>query len=151
MKALSVQQPYAYKIIFERKDIENRTWRTNFRGTVAIHASMKFHPDAEDLSDKQKKKLVRGAIIGVVDVVDCVEEHKSKWFGGPIGFVLKNPRPLKEPIPCKGKLNFWDVPPKIEREIKGMNLGASPEPLDPPQAAGYVSLKGIKRQLKGKI
>jgi hypothetical protein len=28
--------------------------------------------------------------------------------------------------------------------IKGMNLGASPEPLVPPQAAGYVSLKGIK-------
>jgi len=119
MKALSVQQPYADKIIFRGKNIENRTWPTNFRGTVAIHASMNLHPDADELSDNKKKQLVRGAIIGVVDVVDCVDKHKSKWFQkGFIGFVLKNPRPLKKPIPCKGALNFWNVPPKIEREIK---------------------------------
>jgi hypothetical protein len=118
MKALSVQQPYADKIIFRGKNIENRTWRTKFRGTVAIHASMKLDPYADDLSDKQKKQLVRGAIIGLVDIVDCVDKHKSKWFGGPYGFVLKNPRPLKTPIPCKGALNLWNVPPKIEREIK---------------------------------
>jgi hypothetical protein len=117
IKALSVKQPYADKIIFRGKDIENRTWRTNFRGTIAIHASMKFH-DYADLSDKEKKQMVRGAIIGLVDIVDCVDKHKSKWFGGPIGFVLKNPRPLKKPIPCKGALNFWNVPPEVEREIK---------------------------------
>ena len=79
MKALSVKQPYADKIIFRGKDIENRTRRTNFRGLAAIHASKKIHPYAE-LSDKQKKKLVLGAIIGVVEVVDCVEKHKSKWL-----------------------------------------------------------------------
>jgi hypothetical protein len=117
MKALSVQQPYADKIIFRGKDVENRTRRTNFRGTVAIHASMKFYPFAE-LSEKEKKQMVRGAIIGVVDVVDCVDKYKSKWFGGPFGYVLKNPRPLSKPIPCKGMLGFWKVPPKIEREIK---------------------------------
>lgn len=117
IKALSIQQPFADKIIFRGKNIENRTWRTKFRGTVAIHASMKLAEYAE-LSDKEKKTLIRGAIIGVVDVVDCVDEHKSKWFNGPIGFVLKNPRPLKNPIPCKGKLGFWKVSPKIEREIR---------------------------------
>ena len=118
MKALSVRQPWADNIIFHGKDIENRTWRTKFRGTVAIHAGMKFH-DYADLSDEEKKQMVRGAIIGVVDVVDCVEKHKSKWFQkGFIGFVLENPRPLKKPIPCKGALNFWNVPPEIEREIK---------------------------------
>jgi hypothetical protein len=31
----------------------------------------------------------------------------------------------------------------LNKTIKGMNLGASPEP-HPPQAAGYVSQKGIK-------
>ena len=117
MKALSVRQPFADNIIFHGKDIENRTWRTTFRGTVAIHAGMKFH-DYADLSAEEKKQMVRGAIIGVVEVVDCVDKYISKWFEGPIGFVLKNPRPLKKPIPCKGKLNFWDVPPIIEKEIK---------------------------------
>ena len=118
MKALSVKQPFADKIIFEGKDIENRTRRTNFRGTVAIHASMKLHPYAK-LSKRAKEEMVCGAIVGVVDVVDCVDKHKSKWFQkGFYGFVLKNPRPLKKPIPCKGMLGFWKVPPKIEREIK---------------------------------
>jgi hypothetical protein len=69
-------------------------------------------------SQKAKDEMVRGAIVGVVDVVDCVDEHKSKWFGGPYGYVLKNPRPLSTPIPCKGMLGFWQVPPKIEKEIK---------------------------------
>jgi hypothetical protein len=117
MKALSVQQPYANKIIFHGKDIENRTRCTSFQGTVAIHASMKLHPNAK-LSKKAKDELVRGAIVGVVDVVDCVDNHKSKWFIGPYGYVLKNPRPLATPIPCKGMLGFWKVSPKMEREIK---------------------------------
>jgi hypothetical protein len=118
LKALSVRQPYANKIIFDGKDVENRTRRTNFRGTVAIHASIKLHSNAEKLSKKTKEEMVCGAIVGIVDVVDCVDEHKSKWFGGPYGYVLKNPRPLKKPIPCKGMLGFWQVPPEIEREIK---------------------------------
>lgn len=100
IKALSIRQPFADKIIFRGKNIENRTWRTKFRGTVAIHASMKFDGYTE-LSDKEKKTLVRGAVIGIVDIVDCVDEHRSKWFNSPIGFVLKNPHRLKNPIPCE--------------------------------------------------
>ena len=117
MKALSVQQPYADKIIFHGKDIENRTRRTSFRGTVAIHASMKIHPNAK-LSKKAEEQMVRGAIVGIVDVVDGVDKHRSKWFHGPYGYVLKNPRPLSKSIPCKGMLGFWKVSPTIEREIK---------------------------------
>lgn len=117
IKALSIRQPFADKIIFRGKNIENRTWRTKFRGTVAIHAGMKLAEYVE-LSDKEKKTLIRGAIIGVVDIVDCVGTHRSKWFNGPVGFVLKNPRPLKKPIPCKGKLGFWKVTPTVEKEIR---------------------------------
>jgi hypothetical protein len=54
--------------------------------------------DIASYAKKKDKELVRGAIVGVVDVVDCVDKHKSKWFGGPVVFVLKNPRPLKKPI-----------------------------------------------------
>ncbi len=116
MKGLSVQQPFADKIIYQGKDIENRSWRRKFPSTVAIHASMKLHPNAK-LSKKEKDQIVRGAIVGVVDVIDCVDNHKSKWFSGPYGYVLKNPRPLSKPIPCKGMLGFWNVPTTIERQI----------------------------------
>ena len=39
MKALSVRQPWAWAIAAAGKDVENRTWRTDYRGLIAIHAS----------------------------------------------------------------------------------------------------------------
>lgn len=50
MKALSVRQPYAWLIVNGIKDIENRTWRTGYRGPVLIHAS-KNYPKREHADD----------------------------------------------------------------------------------------------------
>jgi hypothetical protein len=48
-----------------------------------------------------------GGIIGVVDVIDCVERHTSKWFEkGNFGWVLTNPRRLNF-RPCKGALRLF--------------------------------------------
>jgi hypothetical protein len=117
MKALTIHQPYVNAILYYGKDIENRSWTTNFRGTFAVHAGAVVDDDPRVLKIN-KMPIVRSAIIGVVDILDCVDTHRSKWFGGPIGFVLGNPRPLSKPIPCKGQLNFWNVPPEIEKEIR---------------------------------
>jgi hypothetical protein len=52
-------------------------------------------------------ELERGGIVGVVDVIDCVESHKSKWFEkGSFGWVLAKPRRLKF-RPCKGALSLF--------------------------------------------
>jgi hypothetical protein len=133
MKALSVRQPWAWAI-FHGKDIENRFWSTRFRGTVAIHAAkgmtQEEYESARDfmfgnvaLTDMPLfGQCQRGAIVGLVDIVDCVTESDSPWFQGDYGFVLVNPRPLKEPIPCRGMLNFWDVPAEIVKQIEeGLN------------------------------
>lgn len=47
MKALTVKQPWAGLIIAGGKDIENRTWRTSYRGRVLIHAAKTPVPYAE--------------------------------------------------------------------------------------------------------
>lgn len=39
MKALSIKQPWASLIAHGIKDIENITWKTQFRGRIFIHAS----------------------------------------------------------------------------------------------------------------
>jgi hypothetical protein len=65
-----------------------------------------------------EEDLVFSEFIGFVDLVDVIESSQSKWFGGPFGYVLKNPRPLSEPILCKGALGIWNVPPEIERLIR---------------------------------
>lgn len=51
--------------------------------------------------------LVRGAIIGSVDVVDIVTDSDSEWFGGRSGLVLKSPRACT-PIPAAGALGYFE-------------------------------------------
>ena len=59
----------------------------------------------------------RGAIIGIVRVIDCVTEHSSVWFEGPFGLVLEYPTPIK-PIEYRGSLGFWDVDHFVAEELK---------------------------------
>ncbi|MDX3885575.1 MAG: ASCH domain-containing protein [Sphingomonas sp.] len=127
MKALSIRQPWAFSIIHGGKDIENRSWPTRYRGPLAVHAAKgltedeidvwKLFLDARDLrgdwlTGKTIGDLYRGGIIGVVDVVGCVQSSSSPWFNGQYGFVLANPRPI-EPVACKGRLGFFDLPAEI--------------------------------------
>jgi hypothetical protein len=86
MKALSVRQPWASLIVLGIKDVENRTWRTNYRGPLAIHASQRVD-DATGMMHGLRAVQQRaawqlmattGAIIGQVDLVDCVNAHHSR-------------------------------------------------------------------------
>ena len=119
--ALSIQQPWAWLIVNGHKKIENRKWRTNFRGQVAIHAGQKIDYDAainlqqgihpvtlEDFSINTFQYAGKGTsgIVGVAEIVDCVEESEDEFFVGKYGFVIANARPI-EFIPCKGALSFF--------------------------------------------
>jgi hypothetical protein len=46
VKVLTVKNPWAFLIIRYGKDMENRARKTNYRGRVAIHASLKSDEDA---------------------------------------------------------------------------------------------------------
>lgn len=115
-RALSIRQPWAWAIINAGKDIENRTWATNYRGPVFIHASRKLDADAAYYTDPRFKLkgcpyphlFSTGGIIGIVDIVDCVQKHISPWFDGPYGFVLANPR-VVDYTPCPGRLSIFHV------------------------------------------
>jgi hypothetical protein len=100
--ALSIRQPWAHHIIFNGKDVENRTWLTRFRGPVLIHAGKK----PEDAAYCRAFRLPLGGIVGVMEIVDCVTAMDSEWFEGPFGFVLAHARPL-EFVPCQGALGFF--------------------------------------------
>ena len=132
--ALSVRQPWSWAIIHAGKNIENRTWRTGFRGQVCIHAAKgmtnREWDDAMEFIDQafpvplsanhgrrasaiHSKEAKRGGIIGTVEIVDCVDQSDSPWFFGGFGFVLRNPRPI-DFIPVKGALGFFDWRKSIE-------------------------------------
>lgn len=106
---ITVKQPWANLIIFGNKDIENRSWQTYHRGEIFIHAAKQDDKEAMGVYGagfNVKEDFKRGAIIGSVEITDMVRDSKSKWFNGPIGWVLKNPKPI-DPIFCKGKLGLW--------------------------------------------
>lgn len=120
MKAITIKQPWASLIVSGLKDIENRTWKTNFRGRVLIHAGKtrerqfsipkKLFADDNVYSVISEKELPQGTIIGSVEIVDCVQNHPSLWAEkGVWNWVLANPVMFPEPITdVKGKLSFWD-------------------------------------------
>ncbi|WP_313411044.1 ASCH domain-containing protein [Sphingobacterium multivorum] len=121
MKAISIKQPWATLIALNIKPIENRSWKTNFRGKVLIHASGKSAGDIRNiLTEEQEMALPAlaflsdnypmSAIIGEVTIVDCVQNHPSVWAEkGCWNWVLEDPVFYPEPINnIKGKLSFWD-------------------------------------------
>ena len=122
MKCLSVSQPFADLIISGKKIIELRNWNTNFRGEFLIHAPIKIR--IEDVKRlKINKKFVTGAIIGKAELYDVKKYNSIKevstdkklhyasknFYSKSFGFILKNAKPLRVPIPFKGKLGFFDV------------------------------------------
>ena len=130
MKALSIRQPWAWLIAHGHKPIENRDWPTSFRGRFLIHASKgmtKFeYEDCAELVAAIYRKtdkaislpafadLERGGIVGIGEIIGCLDDSSSYWFSGKYGFVVHNAAPL--PFrPYKGQLGFFDVPDDYAR------------------------------------
>ncbi len=135
MKALSIRQPWAWLIVRPDlvdpearavalsagliKDIENRTWETNFRGRFLVHAAKgmtqaEYRVAAEfagacGVEVPSFNELQRGGIVGAVDLLNCRSDSRSTWYMGLVAFELANARPLPFK-PLKGRLKFFDTP-----------------------------------------
>lgn len=103
--ALSIRQPWCHYILNSGKDVENRDWPTRFRGPVLIHASKTV--DKDDRPEVLDGGMPLGGIVGMAEIVDCVEDWPSEWFFGKFGFVLRNPVALQF-MPTKGRLGFFN-------------------------------------------
>jgi hypothetical protein len=121
MKVIVIRQPWAWLIVKCFKDIENRSWRTRYRGTLLIQASagLPTKRALEDIRLFVRKRGVdlpenfeRGGVVGMAQLDDCVTRSRSKWFEGPVGWVLSKPKRLPF-IPLKGRLGLFDPPSGI--------------------------------------
>src|SRR5271169_5575743 len=84
MKALSLIQPWALAIMLGYKKIETRSWKTDYRGRIAIHASKRFSKDDQEfmrhehaLGREYPLEIPLGAIIGFATLVRC--ERTEHW------------------------------------------------------------------------
>lgn len=101
------------------KKKENRDWNTNERGTIFIHAGKGFDadgfgywlnycPELSKIVPTNPDEYVRGAIIGMAELTDVVQDSDDPWFLGDYGFVLEDAQEI-EPFYCRGYLKFFDV------------------------------------------
>ena len=132
MKVLSIKEPYATLIASGNKMIETRSFKTNYRGELFIHASKAkiikkniTNQYVLDLIDKLDMNY--GNIICKVKLVDCIymdetfikniksnlkEYNVGLYEVGRYAWILEGAE-LMKPIACKGKLNIWNYDGKI--------------------------------------
>ena len=123
MEAFTVYQPYAYAIVAGLKGYETRPRRTHIRGRVAVHAAKgnpQFVTLAVDMALPETMKLHYGAVLGTVEIVDCVpvealigklserERVLGDYTPGRFAWVLKNPVMFDRPIPARGFQGWWN-------------------------------------------
>jgi hypothetical protein len=131
MKALSFRQPWAELIVQGRKTMDLRTYRTNHRGPLAIHASKKVERDACREHGLNPDDLDTGGVVGVVELVDVIpltkfdyEAHRDEHLVGRnfrepmFGWVLVKPQRLPRMVPARGRMSLFNVDLEIETPLQ---------------------------------
>ncbi len=93
MKVLSMIQPWASLFVLRENEFETRSWKTNYRGPLAIHTSKKIdkavcrHVAIRSLLGKHgytEETLPTGMIIAVGRLENCLKitekiRHQQSW------------------------------------------------------------------------
>jgi hypothetical protein len=123
-RCLSVKQPWSTLIVAGLKRCENRSRPTKYRGRLLIHASARtdyqweagwYAGDGDDAIDLPGRDAIpMGVLLGSVELYDCValadlppELAGSVFAGGPFCYLLRDARPLAEPVAARGALGIW--------------------------------------------
>lgn len=133
LKVITIKEPFATLIKEGLKEYEFRTWKTNYRGEILIHAGKGIDKKAMKKYEHLNLKYQSGCIIAKAKITDCVFidddmrkklkqknplvyssiiKHKE-WVG--YGFKLEDVESI-DPIKINGRLSLWDY--DYENEIK---------------------------------
>lgn len=124
MKVITIKQPWATLIVEGYKRFEFRSWKTNYRGNILIHAGKGIDKEAmERLKKYLPDEIPIGKIIGKATLTDCVPMSKdfadmlskenndiytTHSFSRNYGFKLENVEKLDNPIEIRGQLGLWN-------------------------------------------
>lgn len=149
MKALTISQPYASLIADGSKWIENRTWPTNYRGPLAIHAGL----GTQYMTKKalQLSGLPYGSVVAVAELQSCqklrtirnmagiinaltnrIDGSNRTWeeadehehAEGPYCWILGNVRKI-EPIEARGAQGLWVPSQELRDAIEAAAMGVT--------------------------
>ncbi len=138
MKALSLHQPWASLMAQGLKTIETRGWKTDYRGDLAICAGKRL-PTLEEFGGSKEDYGAMlchtpfGKVVCVVELYDCWTSevltkvrHKmnagewelGNYEPGRWGWLTRNLRPLRLPVPVRGMQSLFDLPPDVEAAVR---------------------------------
>ncbi len=123
MKVLTIKEPWASLIINGYKEYEFRSFKTNYRGKVLIHAGLTLEKNNVIKFNNYNLDYGKGEIIGEAILTDCIlvtDEFENKLYNiNPLvygksehsrvyAWKLENVIKYNNRIPCKGKLGLWN-------------------------------------------
>lgn len=133
MKAISLWQPWATLVAIGAKQYETRSWSTNYRGPLAIHAAQRWTPEQKEIANTGfigtalraggYRVQPLGCFVCICDLVDILPTELVKVdllessFGdfspGRFAWKLKNIRILEPVKPWPGRQRLWAVSDKL--------------------------------------
>ena len=122
MKAITIREPWASLIINGYKKYEFRSWKTNYRGKILIHAGKGIDKDMLYITNKYNIKINPGNIIGEVEITDCikVDDEFNKFlikdnslvyhgsYKDKYAWKIEKVKKYDKTIPVNGKLGLWN-------------------------------------------
>ena len=123
MKVLTLKQPYASLVASGIKEYEFRSWKTNYRGKILIHAGCGIEKEELKRLDRLKLDYPSKKIIAIAEIEDCLElndelnkkiisqnniAYGNKYRNG-YAWKLKNIKKIKYDKEIKGKLGLWNI------------------------------------------
>lgn len=139
LRALTVRNPYAWAVALGHKTVENRPRRTSYRGLVAIHAGAAWHRQSSldqnvlalwtyyfqstDVDAAYLGPRHWRAVVAVADLYDCHVRTpgccRNAWADprAAVHWLLRDIQSLPVPVPTKGALGLWVLPPAVEAAV----------------------------------
>lgn len=128
MQALSLKQPYAWLIANGYLLVDDRTWGSQYRGPMLIHASKGLYESYydylkanTDIPLPPKEELAYGGVVGIANLVLCcqpgnmpkdISREQRAHFGDVhdeyFGFLFEDATPLPF-MACRGKLGIFEI------------------------------------------
>jgi len=114
-----------------RKTIELRTWKTNYRGLLAIHAGKTVETGFLKKYALKADNLQTGVIVGTVEITEIIDFTQELWEklrnqhlndsrspGDWKGWMLRNSSRLSEPVPYRGIPGLFNIPKTISEKMQ---------------------------------
>jgi hypothetical protein len=118
MRVLTIRQPWAGAIFARGKNVENRTWRTDYRGPLVIHSASRIDVGSPVVAGRGRA-WEQGVLLGVVELIDCVRDAPGDWAMPDCWhWVIRRPKLCKIVMPAKGQLGLWNLNSSLRRAIE---------------------------------